>query len=444
MAQSFSRRESFVRLAYSLPGYFPSRGPGRTPRKNDAFARQAQVLLAGPGPAKAGSGLAVLSEIAVLSTCNRLEVYAVSGGESFQDLIDFASESTGVQKSEILSLAARRKDREAVAHLFRVSSGLDSMVLGETQVLGQVADAYDLAREYGGIGPILSALFRAAIHAGKRAHTETAISRNAGSVSSVAARLAAEKIGDISDASIVVIGAGEMAELAVEALRHRDAKRITVLNRTRERAEELAARWQARAIGFERISEALRAADIVVTSTGAPHLVISRELVEEAMEFRPERPLIIIDIAVPRDVDPGVNELANAHCYDIDDLEARLNDSMTERNEAVPEAEAIIEAETDGFMAYLRSLDVVPIVAALRSQAEAIRRVETEKSLRLLAHLAKEDRDRIEFLTKSILDRFLHKPTLRLKAAAESGSAVEYAAAIGYVFDLAGDKPDGV
>ena len=401
-------------------------------------------LLAGPGPAKAGSGLAVLSEIAVLSTCNRLEVYAVSDGESFQDLIDFASESTGVQKSEILSLAARRKDREAVAHLFRVSSGLDSMVLGETQVLGQVADAYDLAREYGGIGPILSALFRAAIHAGKRAHTETAISRNAGSVSSVAARLAAEKIGDISDASIVVIGAGEMAELAVEALRHRDAKRITVLNRTRERAEELAARWQARAIGFERISEALRAADIVVTSTGAPHLVISRELVEEAMEFRPERPLIIIDIAVPRDVDPGVNELANAHCYDIDDLEARLNDSMTERNEAVPEAEAIIEAETDGFMAYLRSLDVVPIVAALRSQAEAIRRVETEKSLRLLAHLAKEDRDRIEFLTKSILDRFLHKPTLRLKAAAESGSAVEYAAAIGYVFDLAGDKPDGV
>ena len=235
-----------------------------------------------------------------------------------------------------------------------------------------------------------------------------------------------------------------MAELAVEALRHRDAKRITVLNRTRERAEELAARWQARAIGFDRISEALRAADIVVTSTGAPHLVISRELVEEAMEFRPERPLIIIDIAVPRDVDPGVNELANAHCYDIDDLEARLNDSMTERNEAVPEAEAIIEAETDGFMAYLRSLDVVPIVAALRSQAEEIRRVETEKSLRLLAHLAKEDRDRIEFLTKSILDRFLHKPTLRLKAAAESGSAAEYAAAIGYVFALSGDKPDGV
>jgi len=234
-----------------------------------------------------------------------------------------------------------------------------------------------------------------------------------------------------------------MAELAVEALRHRDAGRITVLNRTRDRAEELAARWQAQALGFDRISEALRAADIVVTSTGAPHLVISRELVREAMESRPERPLIIIDIAVPRDVDPRVNELGNAHCYDIDDLESRLGESMTERSEAVPEVEAILEAETGDFMAYLRSLDVVPIVTALRAQAEEIRRVETEKSLRQLAHLAKEDRDRVEFLTKSILDRFLHKPTLRIKAAAESGSAAEYAAAISYVFDLPGDKPDG-
>jgi glutamyl-tRNA reductase len=389
------------------------------------------------------SGLAGLSEIAVLSTCNRLEVYAVSSGEGFPDLVDFASRSTGVEESMILSCAVSRIDGEAVAHLFRVSSGLESMVLGETQVLGQVTGAYDLARECGGIGPLLSALFRAAIHAGKRAHTETAIGRNAGSLSAVAARLAAEKIGDISDASIVVIGAGEMAELAVEALRHRDAGRITVLNRTRERAEELAARWQAQALGFDRISEALRAADIVVTSTGAPHLVISRELVREAMESRPERPLIIIDIAVPRDVDPRVNELGNAHCYDIDDLESRLGESMTERIEAVPEVEAILETETGDFMAYLRSLDVVPIVTALRAQAEEIRRVETAKSLRLLAHLAKEDRDRIEFLTRSILDRFLHKPTLRIKAAAESGSAAEYAAAVSYVFDLAGDKPDG-
>jgi glutamyl-tRNA reductase len=289
---------------------------------------------------------------------------------------------------------------------------------------------------------VLSALFRAAIHAGKRAHTETAISRNAGSVSSVAARLAAERIDDIAEARIVVIGAGRAAELAVEALRHRDAKHITVVNRTRERAEELAARWRAEALGFDRISEALRAADIVVASTGAPHTILSRELVDEVMEARPDRPLILIDIAVPRDVDPGVSEVPNVHCYDIDDLETKLNDSMSERLEAVPQVEAIIEAEADEFMAYLRSLDMVPIVTALRAKADEIRRVETEKTLRHLSRLPEEDKARIEFLAKSVLDRFLHEPTIRLKAAKDSAQAAEYAAAVRYLFDLPGEKLD--
>jgi glutamyl-tRNA reductase len=391
-----------------------------------------------------GAPFADLSEIAVLSTCHRLEVYAVSRRRDFQDLVAFIGESTGVPEKEFVSHAARREQREAVTHFFRVSSGLDSMVLGETQILGQVTDAYEIARACGGAGPILSALFRAAIHAGKRARTETAISRNAGSVSSVAARLAAEQIGDIADAHVVVIGAGEMAELAVEALRHRDAKRITVVNRTHERAAELASRWQAEALGFDRIADALRAADIVVTSTGAPHIVLSRDLVEDVMATRPDRALILIDIAVPRDIDPGVNEVANVSCFDIDDLESRLNDSMSERQKAVPQVEAIIEAEADEFMEYLHALDIVPVVTALRAKAEKIRCVETEKTLRHLAHLSEEDRARVEFLAKSVLDRFLHEPTLRLKASAGSGRAAEYAAAIRYIFDLGEEKPDGV
>jgi glutamyl-tRNA reductase len=160
------------------------------------------------------------------------------------------------------------------------------------------------------------------------------------------------------------------------------------------------------------------------------------------MKARPDRPLILIDIAVPRDVDPDVNELHNAHCYDIDDIETRLRDSLTERHEAVPEVEAIIEEEADDFMGYLRSLDVVPVITALRAKAEEIRRVETEKALRQLAHLSDEDRARIDFLGKSILDRFLHKPTLLLKAAAGRGQAKEYAAAISHVFELAEDAPD--
>ncbi len=393
---------------------------------------------AGEGPGGPGA----LSEIAVLSTCNRFEVYAVSRRGDFRDLVDFVSESTGVPEPEFGPFALRREDRDAVEHLFRVSAGLDSMVLGETQVLGQVTDAYELSRRCGGSGPVISALFRAAIHAGKRAQTETAIGRNAGNVSSVAARLAAEELGDISESRIVVIGAGEAAELAVEALRHRNAKRITVVNRTRERAGELAGRWQAESLGFESISEALAQADIVISSTGAPHIVLTRELVARAMEARPGAPMILIDIAVPRDIDPAVNEVPGARCYDIDDLETKLSDSLAERRKAVPEAEALIADETASFMEYLLSLDIVPVVRALRAKAERIRLAETKKALRQLGDLSDEERARVEFLARSVLDRFLHVPTRRLKEAAGKGRGAEYAAVVRHLFDLSGDVGD--
>jgi len=403
-----------------------------------------EALLDRPRAGDKPLGFRRLSEIAVLSTCNRFEVYAASRRGGFQDLVDFVSASTGVPEPEFRSFALRREDREAVGHLFRVGAGLDSMVLGETQVLGQVTDAYDLSRRAGGIGPVISALFRAAIHAGKRAQTETAIGRNAGSVSSVAARLAAEKLGDLADARIVVVGAGEAAELAVEALRHRNARHITVVNRTRERARELAERWRSESLGFESITGALASADIVISSTGAPHIVLTRELVARAMEGRPGRPMILIDIAVPRDIDPAVNEVPGARCYDIDDLESRLCDALAERRKAVPEAEAILEAETESFMAYLRSLDIVPVVRALRAKAERIRLAETKKALRQLEHLDEEDRHRVEFLARSVLDRLLHEPTLRLKEAAGKGRGNEYAAAVRHLFDLSEEGSDGL
>ncbi len=398
--------------------------------------------LARVGPVRTSGSCLELSELAVLSTCNRLELYAVSTCGDFGDVSEFIHDATGVSVAEFEPISLRLEGAQAVSHLFRVASGLDSMVLGETQILGQVTSSYDMWREYGAMGPIVSALFRAAIHAGKRAHTETAIGRNPGSVSSVAARLAADKIGNIGEAHIVVIGAGEMAELAVEALRHRDAKHITVVNRTRERAEELARTWNADALGFDRIAEALEAADIVITSTGAPHFIVTSELAREALAKRPERPLIFIDIAVPRDVDPAVREVANAHCYDIDDLEARLEDSLAERRVAIPAVEAIIAEEAAEFMRYVGSLDMIPVVTALRAKAEAIRLAETEKTLRHLAHLPEEDRARVEFLAKSVLSRFLHEPTLRLKALAGDSLAADYAAAVRHVFDLPEGKTD--
>ena len=272
-----------------------------------------------------------LIELAILSTCNRLELYAVSHADRFEPLIDFVADTTGMAASDFEPHLYRHLNADAVQHLNRVAAGLDSMILGEPQILGQVTEAYELGLSQRSIGPVLSALLRAAIHTGKRARTETAISRNPASVSSVAAHLAESIVHDLSTAQIVVLGAGDMAELAVEALRKRQATHITVINRTHDRAAQLAARWDARALTFEQLTPALIAADIVITSTGAPHILIKPPLVQDVMAQRPDRPLIFIDIAVPRDVDPDVNRLPNVRCYDIDQLEARVNGSLAER-----------------------------------------------------------------------------------------------------------------
>lgn len=377
-----------------------------------------------------------LSELAILSTCNRLELYAVSHADRFEPLIDFIADTTGLPRREFEPHVYRHADEAAVLHLNRVAAGLDSMVLGEPQILGQVTEAYELGLSQRAIGPVLSALLRAAIHTGKRARTETAISRNPASVSSVAAHLAESMVHDLSAAQIVVLGAGDMAELAVEALRKRQATHITVVNRTHARAAQLAARWQARALTFEQLTPALITADIVIASTGAPHILIKPPLVQEVMTQRPDRPLIFIDIAVPRDVDPEVNALPNVRCYDIDQLEARVSGSLGERQEAVPHVEAIIADETANFMLWLHSLDIAPVIADLRAKADAIRRAEVDKTLRHLKDLNDADRRRIEALSEALVSKLLHDPTLRLKAEAGNGHAAEYAAAVRHLFAL--------
>jgi glutamyl-tRNA reductase len=285
-------------------------------------------------------------------------------------------------------------------------------------------------------------LFRSAIHAGKRARTETAISRNPTSVSSIAAQLAADSVSNLAASHVVIVGAGEMAELAVEALRHRGTQHLTVVNRTLDRAAPLADRWNATALTFERLSEALAQADIVITSTGAPHSVIKPELVQAAIAARPDRLLTFIDIAVPRDVDPNVGQIPNVACYDIDDLETRLNGSLAERQQEVPRVEAIVAEETLKFMAYLHNLDILPVISDLRAKADAIRRTEIEKTLRYLSHLDEADRKRIEVLTESLVNKLLHDPTLRLKAEAGNGHAAEYAAAVRHLFALSNSAYD--
>ncbi len=377
-----------------------------------------------------------LVELAILSTCNRLEFYVLTHTDRFEPLLQFVGETTGVPTSELVPYLYRYTQDEAVLHLGRVASGLDSMILGEPQILGQVTEAYELGLSQRSIGPVLSALFRYAIHTGKRARTETAISRNPASTSSVAVKLAEETVGNLSMAHTVVVGAGEMAELAVEALRLRGAQHLTVVNRTHARAQQLAERWQATALTFENLPDALLTADIVITSTGAPHILIKPPLVEAVMRWRPNRPLAFIDIAVPRDVDPDINQLPNVRCYDIDDLESRLNGSLAERQQEVPQVEAIIAAEAEAFMAWLKSLEIMPVISDLRAKADGIRRAEVEKTLRQLKGLSETDRQRIEAMSEALVNKLLHDATLRLKAEAGNGHAAEYAAAVRHLFAL--------
>ncbi|MGH2524021.1 MAG: glutamyl-tRNA reductase, partial [Anaerolineales bacterium] len=326
------------------------------------------------------------TELAILSTCNRLELYAVAQTEQFDVLADFLSETTGVQQAEFKSHLYQYAQQDAVTHLCRVAVGLDSMILGEPQILGQVAKAYEAARRHGAVGPILAVLFRTAIRAGKRARTETAISRHPATVGSVAVKLAETVVGDLASARVLLLGAGEMAESAAEALCTRGVNQILVANRTHDRAAQLAQHWGAQAITYEQLAEALAAADVVIASTTAPQALITLDLTHAAIARRPERPLIFIDIAVPRNVDPEVIRLPNVHCYDIDDLALRLNGSMAEREREIPRVEAIVAEEADAFIAWLSGLDISALIAKLRAKADAIRRAEVKKTLRHLPH----------------------------------------------------------
>jgi glutamyl-tRNA reductase len=410
-------------------------------------ALQAALARFGCGQAARPAGV---SELVILSTCNRLELYAAVPTGSplpaeapaleawFEPLLAFVAETRSLDLAGLPDRFYRLAGPAAIEHLGRVAAGLDSMILGEPQILGQVADAFAAASAQGAAGPVLSALFQAAIRAGKRARTETGISRNPATLSSVAVKLAERVVGPLAERQVLIIGAGEMAELAVEALRARGAGQLTVVNRTHARAAALAERWGAAALTFEQLDEAVAAADIVLTSTDAPHFIITAELAHAALSARPARPLLFIDIAVPRDVEPAVRELPNTHYYDIDALEHTLNGSLAQRQQEVPQVAAIVAGEMQAFAEWLRRLEVAPVIADLRAKAEAIRRAELDKTLRRLPHLGPEERQHIETLSEALINKLLHDPTLRLKAGAGTSQAAHYAAALRELFVLPG------
>lgn len=383
----------------------------------------------------------IIEELAIVATCNRLEFYATGAAAAAQPLVALFREVTGMSVEEAEEFLYVFTDAEAVRHLSRVAAGLESMVVGEAQILGQVSEAFSQSTAHGACHTALAAVFRGAIRAGRRARVETAINRSPATVSSVAVALAANTIADLARATVVVVGAGEMAELAATALQGRGVTDIRIVSRTHQHAAALAERVGGRTLAFEELEHAVAAADIVISSTAAPHVIVTRDMVEQAMRGRPGRPLFMIDIALPRDIEATVETIPGVEVHDIDDLQRHVNENLAERQSEIPAVERIVEEETDISVRALRQLGVAPLISDLRAHADEIRRRALDSALKGLGHLNEKDRKRVEAFSESLLNKLLHEPTLKLKAEAGTGRATEYATAVRELFGLGERNP---
>ena len=386
-----------------------------------------------------GNGQLRLPESVILSTCNRLEVYAVVAGEpkvGWQRIEHFLSDLQGLDLAELRQHLYRLDGQAAVEHLMRVAAGLDSMILGEAQILGQVSAAQAEAQTAGSIGPILSHLFDHAIHAGKRARTETEIGRHTTSISHAAANLVCERSGSLDGIQALIVGAGEMAQVAAQALQDRGLKQMSFINRTHARAESLASHFGGRALNWYHLPSALTMADVVICSTGAPHIVIHENDVLPGLAERAGRPLLFVDIAVPRDVEDNVGDLPGVDLFDIDHLQTTVDANMAQRQAAIPDVEAIIDQEETRFEAWLQGRQVLPVLVELRRRAQDIASTELERYQPQFDELDPDFQEKVTRMVHRIVNKLLHEPTVRLKASAAEGNGVEYAQAIRELFDL--------
>jgi len=378
-------------------------------------------------------------ECVLLSTCNRMEVYAVCSelSEGHTQLLQILSEVRKVTFAELEAHCYDLTGEQAVSHLFGVACGLYSMVPGESQIQGQVAEALQIAQSGGYAGPITSALFRGAIVAGKRARSETGISRNAASVSFVAVRLARQLFPKLDEACVMLVGSGKMSELTAHHLCDNGAQRLIIINRTHFHGQDLAQRFGATHRSFTELATSLVEADVVISSTTAPRALITREMMQEVIRRRCGRSILLIDIALPRDVDPGVADLPGVHLYNLDDLETAVNEGIRLRMHEVEQVQAIISEEVSMFERWLRSLSVVNTISDLREYAETLRQQELMRTLqRLSSTLTEHESAIVEELTTRLVNKLLHLPTLRLKEAATGGQGHMYAGALRYLFDL--------
>ena len=379
-----------------------------------------------------------LLEVVVLSTCNRTEIYArcTHFHAAVGDVREFLAAHSGSDPDEFSDHLYTYYDEAAVAHLFSVAAGLDSMIVGESEILGQVRDAWQTAVREQTAPQLLSRMFKHAVESGKRVRTETGISRHPVSIPSAAVAVASEYLGDLDGAQVMVIGAGQMGSGVASTLRSRGVADVVVANRTIARAEQLAADIGARAIPLTEIADTLVDTDVLLTSTASSEVLVERAMVEMVMACRDGKPLLVVDVALPRDVDPGVGDIPDVTLLDLDDLKEYAQRSAERRRGEIGKVRSILAAEIERYRAERAAREVGPLVASLRESAESIRLGEMERFRSKLAKLDPDARDLVDAITQGIVNKLMHEPTVRVKDAAGTPRGDYYADALASLFDL--------
>jgi glutamyl-tRNA reductase len=378
----------------------------------ESLPETTRALLAEPG----------VKEAMILSTCNRVELVVAHNGLE-PHLPTFLADHFSVDRGVLEPHLYRYQDEEAVRHMFRVAASLDSMVVGEAQILGQVKQSWTVAREMGAVKGPLDKLLQGAFSAAKRVRTETEIGSSSVSIASVAVDLARRIFGSLEGKRILIVGAGKMSELAARHLMQHGADSIMVANRTFDRAVRLAEQFMGQALRFEELHARAHEADIIITSTGSSDQILGVEQAQAILHRRKNRPVFVIDIAVPRDVDPQVNRLEGMFLYDIDDLQQVASSNLVDRGKEAARAEAIIAEETERFRRRIRTIDIAPVLVDVQGTAEELRQAELHRQRQLLQSLTPEQQEAVESLTRGLMNKFMHMPLQALKAAAREGDA---------------------
>ena len=378
------------------------------------------------------------SEAVILSTCNRVEIYATSSDNSLNKemLLDILSAFHDLPKEKFADHMYHYQDMDAVRHLFFVSSSLDSLVRGETQILSQVKEAYMTATSAETTGSILNQLFQRSLNVAKEVHTKTSIGKGKVSVSSVAVDLAIKIFKDFSDKTLFIIGAGEMCELVLKNLVERGAKTAIVANRNYDKAKTLAEQYDGKAINYENLQDYLPQADIIISSTAATHYVIHTEHIKNAIKVRRGNPMLLIDIAVPRDINPEIAKIDNVYLYNIDDLQTVVSSNIDDRESELGKCQAIINKEVDKFMAWFEELKIGPAIAQLRNHFHEIGEQELERLRPKLGRIAHEEWEHIVYSMQRTLNKILHEPAKVGKEKAKNGGGYQYVETIKHLFGI--------